>query len=581
MSTNQELLSRLNGEIQQRNLQPIDYFRDLDARRKGEVTEGQFLRALSLMNLTLTVNELNQIVALYKTNSGINYSRFLTDLQNSMRAQSQASGFQDTRRTTGFMKTSTGNHFPEVERILEDRKYNPTKMQYTTKPPIEGSILKDEPEGIHDLLAKLRLIVKQKRIRLNEFIRDYDRLRSGIITKSQLRSSLSMARIDLSNAEFETLCQEFGVDENRVRYPPLIDEIEKVFTEKNLEKTNNEVVTASHEPKYGSQPLSREERQLVEEVVRRFKYFTVNKVLDIKSHFQDWDRHNRMKISPKQFRQVLAQFNFLVSDFELNAICRKYNDDGNIRYLDFVNDSARKSDDEVYDTIEAPVKQTGSFNIHTPYCMNKPPDHDIETLLQKIQHLVRVKRIRAQEFMTEHDPLRKGRIPKAKFRSALDNMRIDLSPQELQMLEDYYSDTPDLANYAAFVELCEQVFTQKGLEKDPEVRLTAHQAPANLDPRDVLTDSEEVEMNDCMDRLGFQVKTRRILIKPFFQDKDKINAGWVTTTRFRSILTMANLPVSDREFELLSRRFAHRRNEVNYLEFVELLKYYSGDIEAF
>jgi Ca2+-binding EF-hand superfamily protein len=70
-------------------------------------------------------------------------------------------------------------------------------------------------------------------------------------------------------------------------------------------------------------------------------------------------------------------------------------------------------------------------------------------------------------------------------------------------------------------------------------------------------------------------------VKPFFQDKDRSNSGWVTTTRFRSILDLNNLKISDLEHQLLCRRFAKRQNEVNYVDFVEVLKNYSGDAQAF
>ena len=36
--------------------------------------------------------------------------------------------------------------------------------------------------------------------------------------------------------------------------------------------------------------------------------------LDAKSFFQSWDRHNRFKVSPKQFRQVLATFGFELTE---------------------------------------------------------------------------------------------------------------------------------------------------------------------------------------------------------------------------------------------------------------------------
>lgn len=71
-------------------------------------------------------------------------------------------------------------------------------------------------------------------------------------------------------------------------------------------------------------------------VVNRFRDFMVNKVLDVKSHFQDWDRHNSQKISPKQFRQVLASFKFYMTDEELAAIHQRFNDGNFIKYLDFI-----------------------------------------------------------------------------------------------------------------------------------------------------------------------------------------------------------------------------------------------------
>ena len=63
--------------------------------------------------------------------------------------------------------------------------------------------------------------------------------------------------------------------------------------------------------------------------------------LDSKSFFQDWDRHKHFKISPKQFRQVLATFGFVLSDHEMNAVVRTYgNKDDDIMYMAFITDAA-------------------------------------------------------------------------------------------------------------------------------------------------------------------------------------------------------------------------------------------------
>ena len=59
--------------------------------------------------------------------------------------------------------------------------------------------------------------------------------------------------------------------------------------------------------------------------------------MDTKDMFQDWDKLNRYKVSPKQFRQVLATFNFLITDEEFEAALSTFtNPQGEIEYLKFL-----------------------------------------------------------------------------------------------------------------------------------------------------------------------------------------------------------------------------------------------------
>lgn len=67
-------------------------------------------------------------------------------------------------------------------------------------------ILKLKPQDVDDILARLRTKCKQERIRIGEFLRDFDKLRSGFITFAQFRIGLNMAKITLSQAEFDLLC---------------------------------------------------------------------------------------------------------------------------------------------------------------------------------------------------------------------------------------------------------------------------------------------------------------------------------------------------------------------------------------
>lgn len=545
------------------HLRPM--FQNFDITRSGHVSRTQFCRVLNQLSIYPSEENLRLILKRYLDKGNmeeVNYMDFCIDV--------------DIPESFFVPSVSVAQN-PDA--YLEVRKKDFKKLQYTTRPVIEGKILTNQPEDLEDLLGRIRNIVKQQRIRLHEFIRDFDRLRSGYVTISQIRSAFSMAKLPLSDAEYKLICNHYSDDGQRLQYTKLIEDIDSVFTQKGLEKKNIEVVLGSTNFKYGTSGLSEDEENLSNEILTKFQRFTINNLLDLKSHFQDWDRHNLQKISGKQFRQVLAQFRFTFTDDEFSVVCKKYGENGLFRYLDFINDSKpRPATEEMREQIDL-ARKNGSFNIFTPYCMNRTLNEDMETLLKRIQQQVKMKRIRAQEFMTEHDPLRKGQIPKAKFRSALDNMKIELTGKDIDMLENYFEAAKDLVNYAAFIEICEQVFTAKNLEKDPLNQPNTD--VSYLDPKDVLNDEEEKELEICLTRLGFFVFTKRLHIKPFFQDKDRVNAGWVVTTRFRSILSFAGILISDREFEILSKRFSHRRNEINYVDFCNLLARYSKDDKPF
>jgi len=59
----------------------------------------------------------------------------------------------------------------------------------------KAEIVRNNPNDVDDAVARLRNLCKQQRIRIGEFFRDFDKLRSGFITKSQFRIGLNMAKV--------------------------------------------------------------------------------------------------------------------------------------------------------------------------------------------------------------------------------------------------------------------------------------------------------------------------------------------------------------------------------------------------
>lgn len=443
---------------------------------------------------------------------------------------------------------------------------------------VETDIIKLRPDDVEDVVARIRTICKQQRVRVAEFFRDFDKLRSGFITESQFRIGLNMAKIVLSSTEFEALVEHFRAPKEgrHIRWRDFSDAVDEVFTKKCLEKAVDlaldDVRTQTF---YGRSDATAGQRSICQAVVDTFREWLQRNRLDPKSFFQDWDRHKHFKVSPKQFRQTLANLGFTMSDEELQAIVQIYGTDQNeVRYLEFINDGNpfRPGSSEL-DGAARKTQYIGKVNTFVG-------ETALDKLLYKLKAQIKKDRIRLGEFFQDHDILRKGTITSQKFRGVLYSQKIYLTNEEFELLEKYFSVPNDAnkVNYVQFNEAMEEIFTKKDLEKDPLKKTMEFKAPSILDPKHQLDSSEEEVLDECMQRLGWFVRNKRLLIKPFFQDKDKSKSGFVANTRFRSIFDTMKLQISEEEYKIIFKRFqAKADNEINYVEFDHVLRHYSGD----
>jgi Ca2+-binding EF-hand superfamily protein len=204
--------------------------------------------------------------------------------------------------------------------------------------------------------------------------------------------------------------------------------------------------------------------------------------------------------------------------------------------------------------------------------------------MTNIKNIVMKDRLRLREFFQDHDILRKGYLPKMKFRNVLHAQKIQLTPQEYDRLDAAFAvpNDPTCVNYVNFNKEIENIFTEFDLEKNPTKTLSAFKAPSILDPKDVLSADEEQCLDATLKRLAREVQLRRLLIKPFFQDKDSQRSGFLSMSRFKQIFDNFKLTCSDNEYALINKRFqAKAANEINYCEFDHFLRAYAGDNKAF
>ncbi len=454
-----------------------------------------------------------------------------------------------------------------------------------TQPRVsQAEIVRNSPDDVEDVLARVRQLCAQQRIRIGEFFRDFDKLRTGFITSAQFRIGLSMAKVVVSHPEFALLAAHFKAPKegDHVCWREFCDAVDAVFTKKHLERSvDTPLNDANTATVYGRAAASAQEAATVADIVQRFQEVVRKHRLDAKSFFQDFDKHRHFKVSPKIFRQVLTTHGFPLSEAEVACVAKLYgcnSTSGNeIRYADFLKDCNVL----VFD-IYGPY--TGAKSTYSAQFIDYSGDKALEQLMLKIKQIIKKDRIRLLEFFQDHDLLRKGVLPPTKFRSVLHSQKVQLTAEEYALLEKVHSVRDEtnapLVNYVDFCEEVARIFTEKDLEKNPTKRLSSFTAPSILDPRDVLSSDEERALDALMRRLGTEVCHRRLLIKPFYQDKDKSASGFISMTRFRSIFDNFKLLASEQEFALINKRFqAKAANEINYVEFDHVLRHYSGDLQ--
>lgn len=90
----------------------------------------------------------------------------------------------------------------------------------------------------NDVEVRLQASVLMKRVRIEEFFRDFDKLRKGKVTIPQFKSILSMMKFNLTEEEFESLANRYRTDdpEGMFNYSAFCHNINLVFTQKGIDK---------------------------------------------------------------------------------------------------------------------------------------------------------------------------------------------------------------------------------------------------------------------------------------------------------------------------------------------------------
>jgi len=280
---------------------------------------------------------------------------------------------------------------------------------------------------------------KQKNIRVAEFMRDFDKHRSGSISETQFFTCLSMLKIFLSREESDLISEKYSNPEKpkEVLWRVFCDEVDLVFGIKKLEKRDDITDLGKIAKKdFNSNQLSLQDEAFLNEILGNMtEFFGVNR-LDPKQAFINSDLLKRGKVSKTQFKKILHSLKFFIEDSEVEMLMKKFGDSlsNEINYVLILNllkhncgvltengekESSSNGENSEYCSVPS-LSSANNYYTYQTHFKNMNFSKDAFEALEKVKLKVKTNRIRIGQFFIDFDNLRKGFVSKAKFRTALD-----------------------------------------------------------------------------------------------------------------------------------------------------------------
>ncbi|EQC31662.1 hypothetical protein SDRG_10827 [Saprolegnia diclina VS20] len=571
------LMRRLSFSVTTRRIALKPAFTDFDRGKTECVTCEQFARVLALFNLHITSPAEKHVVlkryASTRLNSAplaqlafdnkafLNYKTFCLDLDAYESTQRPASSGGDPIKHGG------------VPKVTDDA-------------PSEANVQRTLPM----LLRYIKQKAKRDRLRVEEYFRDFDRLRKGKITRAQYGGGLHAAGFILSPVDLDLLASAFPYHEevdvegaSMVAWTRFVDEVEAVFTVKGLEREptkdiSHAIEAAEQADAITDTALSARDEAIVMASLQTMLSRMLTKRLDIKPSFEDFDVANQGFISHTKFERVLSVFQLLPADAPTcRALCIKFSERGNapmpgvsstcdVNYRAFLHGlsqlqggAGRVPGAREYRLLLAAGSNMDG-NAAAALRRSKATPHAVRlpSLLKDLRLQVDAKRIRIKQFFAESDRLRTGDITVAKFHTAINRCGLVVNADDVHTLNAAFASAsrPDQIDYRTFLQAIES---------------TAH----TEDCRDeVPAPDRSPALDALLGRIRTAVEFRRLNMKPYFEDYDHNFLMHVTTTQFAAVLNLMRIELSPAETSLLTHAYAvHHGRQVNpdvhYLRFLE------------
>ena len=285
------LIQRLRQHVALRGVRISEFFRDGDHLRSGKCNLSNFLCGMAQLGISLSTSEIAELKMGYTdSESGkMDYRKFVDDVEN-----------------RGW--TATSDAKPTLSLGVEAEILKPRK-------PLMESV---------PVLRTLQELIRGKRVGFGDFFQDFDKLKKGFCSISNLRFVLSLLKLEVSEDQFAEILNLYGVEGSLVNYLALCEAVEDGLVGKAFEKDPEAcppVVVPRVKNLSGLSPwelasLANLELAIQERIQKRS--------LLLGPQFRSFDRAGSLAVTNSQFVRVMTTLGFELNKTEAELLIKRY-----------------------------------------------------------------------------------------------------------------------------------------------------------------------------------------------------------------------------------------------------------------
>jgi len=236
-----DAITQMNNKIKAERILLKPGFMDFDRSQQLHITQHQFLRVLKSLGLMPNNQGVyDLIIRKYcdrGTSAEVNYWKFCMALD---KPEDIFPGYVPKIApdapvyTRGIPPAIHSPFFSSQTDALDviNNRYEQPRVE-----------ISNDPSDVED---RLRSLVVMKRVRIEQFFLDFDKLRKGHVTKNQFSSILSQLNFNFTQDEYNSLAKKYETNdpERFFNYVAFVASINKAFTTTGIEKVPTARVAA-------------------------------------------------------------------------------------------------------------------------------------------------------------------------------------------------------------------------------------------------------------------------------------------------------------------------------------------------